>query len=552
MADPTLTAQLAQANAVLATLQLPQGLELAGDAFIQDDQIMVPVADSVKMESRLIAYDLLVGPTRNHFNVPAAFRPAPSAGAALAAPAVEACSANESAAEDPELNVCSQDPEINLRQMASTDPTQREEGHRALEYAREQARAQGPEAERRLEQQIQEARERIVAEHPNEAPAVEQTYQQYRSGQYQVIPPSCATGGGSGSSSNGAGGGSGSAAGGGAVAVAGASGTSGGIAPNGDVAFAGFAPGSSDVLLTTAAFVPGSLPGVNGEAGSFPVLHVQSEEDDTSVVPAPFYFAPVTVSLQSHQIPEFIGRASSPGQDAPFFQALFGPAVPLDGGQASRVVGFLTQPSPETRSYIEAARRATADVLRNYWRQERAGSLEDAHRPLALTYRYDTASRGIVISISPGSRPGSGRELGATDRFDEDVNPFDRLRPRFAGVSLASFRIGVDGVRRESDLLTTPTAVVLIPFAQFAGIRLTNDVRVAPTVHPDGAATDRATTKVAHRGNSGEHRGGEGRGDARDGRSRGHGGRHQNPQDGDEESLLASANDEDAASVTAA
>jgi len=564
MSDLTLTAQLALANATLATIQLPQGIALAGDAFIKNDQIMVPIADEMAMESRDVTLASLTGPSGSRLAMPMSLRGDTAASAVQASrPVTEAsvCTAYDSSLDRSYLPTADNLDEI-LRQLASCDATQAHEGYEALQYLRDQARQKDREeshraghevhtAEEDLERQITAAKERVRIEcGDGEAQAVDQNYQEFREDRYQepALPqqtnqgPVVPSNGASSSHASGGGSGGGSPGGttGGSAPVA--LGMTGGsvIVGSGDVVAAAFVSGVSAASDPSAALSGSSgLPSVGGDAGSASAVRPRDEVVDGALpIPAPYYFAPVTVSLQSNQIPEVIGDASISGQRVEFFQTYLPPSVAEIGGVPLPVANFLTYDSPEAHPYIEAAGHGTARLLADYWRQPRIGSLERAHQPVSLAYRYDSDAGGIVVSIVRPGGSSSGRSdtlFGESgDSHDEPAaNPFDRIR-RFAGRSLASIPIGTR-VTREPELGSAPSVFIPIPFAVFAGIRIANDVRANPMLRPNGAATEHALSRVAHRGNHGDQRDG-------DGRSRGNGGQQgeypQNQEGQPEEEML--------------
>lgn len=547
---------LALTPALISQLAL-RGITIIGEPYLHDGQMMVAIDIDNDEAARceIVTLSSLIGSDSTHFNTPSVFRPAPE---------VAACSSEPEGPSgyDDSLLQCI-DPtnpdgsfnvdaiEIPLRQIASGDRDQAQAGLDSLNYAREQARSHGREAE--FDEAVREAQARIAMERPDEAPRVEESYRQYQEGSYRVpetstLPPSASASSGSGSSggsSSSGSGGSGSASGAtpGAVAtpgvvVAGSS-ADGTVPVSADGIPALALHGDSDPVGVPIVLTSGDGLVVVQGAGSVDPAH--NDDDAPSAVPAPVVWSPVTLNLSSGVIPEVSGRSTIPGRDgrdAEFFQGLFGSVITAREVSVPMIVQMLTSDSPEARRVQESARRGVSELL---WSSRAPSGLGTGESlvpsgPMALGFRYDPERRGIEISLTP---------VGHVDRTisipaeEEAASGFGSLRGSFSQ-SLALFRIGIDSARRPAGSMpgTMTVFVPVLPPSQYLNGGRSLAEGPVFMARAEGA-TDRAPVRVDRRGDSSDHQGRGGGRDGEGGERGSRGGRHDGQPDQPDDEMIA-------------
>lgn len=503
MGDPTLAQVLAAAGISSGVNYcLMPGLSLGGGIVEMGGVPGVPILDSLDQTSRFVPLSeivVLVEPNPV-FTAPFVFRPT----------SLDAC-----------LMPTPENLDEILLQIVSGD----DEGRAALDFARKQANAEGPEAEAELERQIEAARQRIAEERPEEAAQVERSYHKYQktSGvrhapilQESPTPKS----GNAGTGTQGVGVKSGSTT----VTtpkgvVSGGVSTKDVVSSTPDSGYAAPAVRSTDTIET-----PIGPPLVSTSSEPFLAASRLDDYDDAS---------PTEFSVPVWVTPEMIGlaRVGNPT----FVPTLLRSVVAMSGDSSPAIVQMLTSSDPSARGIQESVRRGVSEV---FWRAGNSLGISGSpmpFQPMALGFRYIPERRGIEISLAPMGR--DGRSI--TPPMDEDDSDGFPTLPRSLGQSsLALFSPIGTGIPRVTDVFSTAT--VFVPLLPPSQLRLGPLTDGGPVLMARGADGDRALHRVDRRGDSPDHQGDEGQ--ERDSRG-GHSGRedHQDRQDpsGEEELTFA-------------
>jgi hypothetical protein len=482
----------------------------------------------VSLQSLSLPQSVNLVANNNHFTSPGVFRP-------TAAPEAAMCSASEPEGANPALNACfnaatDEGLRESLRQLASTDPLQREVGREALREAASDAHAHGH--DREFGERVRKALGEISREDPTESVQVQQAYSEVQSSFPNQQGGNAANQGGHGGTQGQGQGRVVAGAAGPSPSPVAAAGLAGPIAVDGTPVVLAGVGGLTDAGALSVAgrspdrpapFAPTEVRAGLGDEG-LPDRALPAIAAATAAIP--MAFSPFTLALPAFLSAASIGALGAPRSpevrsEVAFFQRFFGPE--MTENPPSDLVRLLTNPTPAFAPKLYDVRRAIRDVRNEFVARYGAASPADRDASLPLSFRYNPERRRIEVSIDPTGGPTHFGADGGDDDGDRREGGFlDLLRSPFR--SLALYPIGSDNHRRGDEFDFGPViAFVPVPQQYLQGIRLGDDV---VTVQDHGTATNRGAPRVSRRDsakdqNGGSHSGGrEGRGS---GGGRGHG-----------------------------